>query len=129
MRDYQLANKYTLPKAVYYRTLWMIRDYPRLCSEADALICSTPDPTETPEIQRQRNLRATETANLKYAEAMKTIRAIENALTTAVPPEARAAVYNNIVYGKGWPLDRGARTYGRYKQAWIYHAAQNLHYI
>ena len=129
MTDYQLNNAYTLPKPVYYRTLWTIRDYPRLCQEADALLERTPDSTETPEIQRQRNLKATETNNLRYAEVMKVIRAIEGALKSAVPPELRTAVIENVVNGKPWPLNLGARTYGRYKQQYIYTVARNLHYI
>ena len=129
MRDYQISNEYTLPKPVYYRTIWTIRDYPRLLQEADALLESTPAPTETPEIQRQRNLKATETNNLRYAEAMKVIRAIENALITAVPPESREAVIANAVYGKSWPLALPPRSYGRYKQQFIFYTAKNLHYI
>lgn len=32
MRDYQRRknNKYYLPKSVYHRTLWVIRDYERM---------------------------------------------------------------------------------------------------
>lgn len=130
MTNYSLTkSEYTLPREVYMKTLWTIKDYPRLLSEADACLEATPNPTETPEIQRQRNLRATETKNLKYAEYLRVIRAIESALTETVAVDDRRAVLDNILYGKSWPLNKSARAYGSIKQRYIYTVAKKLTYI
>ena len=108
-----------LPRAIYYRVLYMIKDYPRMLADADALLASTPDPTETPEIQRQRNLRATETQNIRYAEIMKTVREIETALRETVPQDCREAILQSVISNKPYPLKYSRSTYSKYKQKFI----------
>lgn len=120
---------YTLPKSVYYRVLYIVKDYPRLLQDADAMLEATPPQTETPEIQRQRNLRATETNNLKYTEIMKDIRDIENALKDAVPDDAQKAILSSIINNTPYPLDKDRRTYSRYKQKFLYILAKERNLI
>ena len=129
MKTYQQKNEFTIPKSAYYRTIYLIKDLPRLLEEADAIIGATPPETETPEIQRQRNLRATETQNLQYAAIMADIRDIQNAIIEAVPPDKRMAIMENILDGKAYPIDCDRRTYGRYKQKLVYILATKRHYI
>lgn len=120
---------YTLPGSIYYRVIYFIKDYPRLIETADAMLEATPPPTETPEIQRQRNIKATETMNLKYAAIMQDVRDIEDALQKAVPPEAQKAILSSIINGEAYPLDKDKRTYSRYKQRFIYTLAEKRQLI
>lgn len=121
MKIYQpTKGKYTLPRSVYYRIIYLIKDYPRILSEADALLEATPPPTETPEIQRQRNLRAPETSNIRYAMLIKDVRDIEDALAEAVPYGSRDAVMANILNGTPYPVDKSDRSYQYYKQKFIH---------
>lgn len=122
-------GQYALPNSIYYRVVYLVKDYPRLVIEADALIDATPPQTETPEIQRQRNLRATETTNIKYSMMMKDVRDIEEALKEAVPPDARDAIMKSIISGTSYPLDKDRRTYARYKQRFLYELAKRKHLI
>ena len=120
---------YALTKSIYYRVLYLVKDYPRLLLEADALIGATPDKTETPEIQRQRNLKATETTNIKYSMMMKDARDIEEALKETVPPDARDAILRSIIDGTAYPLDKDRSTYARYKQRFLHNLAERRHLI
>ena len=117
------TSEYTLPPSAYYRTVYLIKDYPRLCQEAEAVMLATPPQTETSEIQRQRSIRAAETQAIKYASIMSDVRIIEDALEV-IPDDAQAAILKNILYAEPYPIDRDKRTYGRYKQKYIYTVAQ-----
>ena len=120
---------YALPNSVYYRVIYLVKDYPRLLSEADALLEATPPQTETPEIQRQRNIKATETTNIKYSMMMKDVRDIEEALIDTVPPDARNAIMKSIICGASYPVDKGRSTYAQYKQRFLYTLAERRHLI
>lgn len=124
MRTYQPTTNYAVPKSIYYRMIYLIRDYPRLLEEADAILEATPPQTETPEIQRQRNIKATETTNIKYSMILKDIRDIEEALKETVPPDARRAIMENIITGQRYPIDRHRNTYTKYKQRYIHRLAE-----
>ena len=104
--------------------IYLIRDYPRLLEEADAILEATPPQTETPEIQRQRNIKATETTNIKYSMILRDIRDIEEALKETVPPDARRAIMENILTGQRYPIDRHRNTYTKYKQRYIHRLAE-----
>ena len=117
------SGGYTLAPSAYYRTVYLIKDYPRLCQEAEAVMLATPPQTETPEIQRQRSVRAAETQAINYASIMADVRIIEDALEV-IPDDAQAAILKNILYAEPYPIDRDKRTYGRYKQKYIYNVAK-----
>lgn len=130
MKNYQpTKGQYALPKSIYYRVIYFIKDYPRLLEEKYAILEATPPPSETPEVQKQRNIRATETENIKYSDIVKDIRDIEETLIKAVPPEARKAIMSSILYGESYPLDLDRRTYSRYKQRFIYRLAERRNLI
>lgn len=128
MRDYTPAY-IQMSHATAMRVKWTIKDYPRLKQEADAFIARTPAPTETPEIQRQRDITATERNNLRYAELIKTIRAIEDALVESVSPEDRQTIMEHILQDKRWPLNKSESTYKRIQNNYLYAVAEKLHYI
>lgn len=130
MKIYQpKTGPYTLPRSIYNRVIYLVKDYPRLIEQTTDIIAATPERSETPEIQRQRNIRATETANIRYSMIMKDIRDIEESLKQAVPPDARIAIMENIVNGKRYPVDRDRSTYSRYKQRFIYLLAERRNLI
>ena len=116
-------SEYAMPKSVYYRMVYLVKDYPRLCEEAESILLATPPQTETPEIQRQRNITAQETQSLKYAAIMADVRDIEDALQV-IPSDARMAILASIIQNKSYPLDRSNRTYSRYKQYYLYTLAK-----
>lgn len=123
------TGPYTLPRSIYYRVIYLVKDYPRLKLAADAMLEATPPPTETPEIQRQRNLRATETNNLKYAAVMADIRDIEETLMETVPPDSRKAILDSIINGESYPLDKARSTYTKYKHKYVYTLAERRHWV
>ena len=120
---------YAVPDTVYLRMVYLVKDYPRMCMTADSLLDATPPQTETPEIQRQRNIKATETNNLKYAAIMSDIRDVEAALTATVPPESQKAILHAIINNTRYPIDKDRRTYTRYKQHFIYELAKRRNLI
>ena len=128
MRNYQPKknNPYLLPYNLYRRVLYTIRDYPRLCEEAsirsDYLTAFTVDgmPKAT------AHSSPTEFAAIHLSLITDEIRAIDKAIAS-IPKFYRKPVLENIISDKAYPVygaDR--RTYGTYKQRFIYNVAKNL---
>ena len=120
-------GKYVIPKAVWNRTLWLVRDYDRMKLEADVILTSfggsiitsggtsgVPDP-----VARKVILRS------NYLEA---IRAIERSLED-VPECYRKGIWNSIQHRDRYPLDADQTTYSRHKQRFIKKVAEAMHYI
>ncbi len=113
--------RYKLPKEVYHRTQWLIRDYPRLKAEYEAAINQSPvmdgqpkgtgisDPTE-----REAELR------LKYGED---VSAIEKGFSR-VPEEYRKGLYEAIVLRKRYPDYAGLSTWKRWRQRLVFYVAK-----
>ena len=128
MKDYvPTKGKYVIPKAVWNRTLWLIRDYDRMKLEADVILTSfggsiiaaggtsgVSDP-----VARKAILRS------NYLEA---IRAIERSLED-IPECYRKGIWNSIQHRDRYPLDADRTTYSRYKQRYIERVAEAMHYI
>ncbi len=103
MREYQKkrGNPYLLPHCLYMRTLYLIRDYPRL------------------------KARAQNAQDSESGACANEVRAVEGALEM-LPEFYREPVFNNIVYGCRYPLGADERTFRRYKQRCVYYAASLL---
>ncbi len=129
MRDYQRRknNKYYLPKSVYHRTLWVIRDYERMKEEAESLV-------EISGVNTDGMPRGNEASDqvsrmvIKRCDLLKDVKVIDMALEL-IPEEYRAGVWNNIQYNKSYPTYAGARTFARYKSTFIHSVAKGLNYI
>ncbi|WP_456095506.1 hypothetical protein [Peptostreptococcus sp.] len=129
MRDYQRRknNKYYLPKSVYHRTLWVIRDYERMKEEAESLV-------EISGVNTDGMPRGNEASDqvsrmvIKRCDLLKDVKVIDMALEL-IPEEYRAGVWNNIQYNKSYPTYAGARTFARYKAIFIHSVAKGLNYI
>ena len=128
MRDYQRLknNKYILPRAVYHKTLWQIRDYYRLKEETDGILYESSqssngmprgtaigDPVYSKAVRRE--------------EALRIINAIEEAKAT-IPEEYQKGIWDSIQYGSRYPLNANRSTYGRWKSFFVYHVAEKLGY-
>lgn len=128
MRDYQRHknNKYILPRAVWHKTLWEIRDYYRMTEEAENLLVASPssdgtgrkgsigDPTFAKASKRERLLRR--------------IDVIDEAKAT-IPDEYRKGVWDSVMYGTRYPDDADRTTYARWKSRFVYTVAVKLgHY-
>lgn len=122
-------GKYVLPKSAYMRTVYTVRDYPRLLQLANDLVVSTSNTTSIPKIQKQRNIKTEEHQSLKYAEIMNDIRLIEEALLESVSPDDREAVLANVINDKPWPHLKSTRTYRTYKQKFLYTVAKKFNII
>lgn len=126
MRDYQRQknNKYILPRPVYHKTLWTIRDYYRMKEEADDILYSSgrpgqrngsgiSDPVAAKAIKRDKFLRIT--------------KAIDE-VKTQIPEEYQRGVWDSILYGSRYPLNADRTTYGRWKSWFVFHVAEKLGY-
>lgn len=125
MRDYQRKrqNKYLLPRAVYHKTLWHIRDYYRIKELADDLIEEKTD-VDCPS---KNNATSDKVASIavKRVEILKTIEDIDIALCE-IPAEYRRGVWDNIQHGQPYPLDAGRATYARHKSKFIHRVAEKI---
>lgn len=128
MRDYQRQknNKFILPRAVYHKTLWQIRDYYRLKEEAEGILHESSqssngmprgtaigDPVYSKAVRREESLRI--------------INAIEEAKAT-IPKEYQKGIWDSIQYGSRYPMNADRTTYGRWKSFFVYHVAEKLGY-
>lgn len=118
-------NKYYLPKNLYMRTVYLIRDYTRLQEEYEDMLgesfsgegaggSTVSDPTPA---------RAA-----KVYECARCIRAIAEALLI-LPEEYRNGVLENIVSGERYPDYAAASTWSRNRSRFIYEVARNMNWI
>ena len=129
MRDYQRRknNKYYLPKSVYHRTLWVIRDYERMKEEAESmLVCGGAQNDGMPKGSNLTD-RVADVA-VKRCDLIREIEAIDLSLLD-IPEEYRDGVWYNIQYNKPYPIGADRSTYGRYKSKFINQVARGLKLI
>ena len=128
MRDYQpKKSKYILPKPVWHRTLWLIRDRDRLQYEADQLISIASLSMDT--LPRGQGIYSDPVANaaIKRERFLKDVEVIDKTLER-IPKEYRAGVWQSI-QGGAYPLDADRCTYSRWKSKYIYDVAAEMGYI
>lgn len=126
MRDYQRLknNKYLLPNAVYHQTIWVIRDYDRMCLELQDILVESPDPPDGMP-------RGSNTVDETYAKARRReelrdkCAAIEGGMEM-IPREYRAGVWSNIMERAPFPNDAARSTYACWKTKMIYSVAKKL---
>lgn len=129
MRDYQRRknNKYYLPKSVYHRTLWVIRDYERMKEEVESLV-------EISGVNTDGMPRGNEASDqvsrmvIKRCDLLKDVNVIDMALEL-IPEEYRVGVWNNIQYNKAYPTYAAVRTFAMYKAIFIHSVAKGLNYV
>lgn len=126
-RDYQRKknNKYILPTAVYHQTLWRIRDYYRLKSEADYLADVSAVRTDKDSVKTSGVGDPTGEAVERRERLLADVRTIDRALGR-MPEEYRQGVWESIMFGKAYPLDADRSTYGRQKSRFVYELASDF---
>ena len=126
MRDYQpmTNNPWLLPRSLYLRTLYTIRDYPRMKAEYDAVVSALPS---RPAVRRGKGYHADPTADraARAEHLLRETRAVESALRI-VPEEYRKGLMDSITQFKRYPRDADPRTYRTWKQRFIFAVAENL---
>ena len=107
MRDYQRKRdrKYILPRSVYHRVLWLLRDYDRLLEE----LAETDD-------------------NGLMEKCLNEIDVMDQALEK-VPVEYQTGIWDNIIHGKAYPLMADRSTFGYWKSKLIYNVAIDSGYV
>ena len=125
MRDYmrKYPEKYRLPREVYHQTIWRIRDYYRLKSEADAVLTESPAPPDGQPGAHGKNTDEVARKAERREKLMEQIWPIEEALRE-LPAEYRKGVWANVHWGTRFPNDAGRATYGRYKARFIFLVAE-----
>lgn len=130
MRDRQpnKNNPYYLPNSLYRLMLATVRDYDRLCFERDNILhggSSAGDgmPRGT-DVGRPTERKA---EKLEYID--RQIDAIDKALQR-IPQEYRLHIFDNIRYGKTYPVDYACRkTWSRWNIRFLRGVAENLKII
>ena len=125
-KDYQRKknNPYILPRTVYNRVLWVIRDYERMKAERNEILHGY-------NCEQDGMPRGSDTSDptmekaLKLEQIDREMQAVEQALLL-VPDDLRNGVFNNICYQANYPYYPSRWTWQRAKQKFIYKVAENL---
>lgn len=120
-------TNYVLPRTLYHKTQWLIRDYERLKAEYETA-------GDISAVNYDGMPHGSEAGNptlrnaLKRAEIGSDLKAIDAALRR-IPEEYRAGVFESIVYRKRYPDTAGINTWKRWRQRFIYFAAYEKGWI
>lgn len=124
MRNYQRQknNPYKLPHNLYMRMLYLVRDYERIRSEREDILCGSPAPDGVPHTGVGS---PTEHKAIKLAMLDRECDAVTKALN-GIPEEYRKGVINNICYGSPYPYTAHRNTYSYWRARLLNSVAQNL---
>lgn len=125
MRNYQPTknNPYLLAHNLRMSMIYLIRDYDRLCKEAEDILNEIFTLDGQP--RRDRLMSWYVHKEMQLAENTRICDAIKGALLS-IPKEYRQGIFDNIRYGTAFPLTAGTSTYSRWKSRYIYLVAKNL---
>ena len=132
MRDYQAGNgnMYHLPRSLYNRVLYIIRDYDRLCEQRKEIIFGSAN-MESGMPHGTNTSNPTEQKAIRLAQIESEINIIDNALRQ-IPPEYAQYVFDNVRYGyrcPSWVQNKdlaSRRTWSRWRTKFLYFVAKNL---
>ena len=128
-KDYQQqkGNPYLLPKTVYHRTLWVIRDYERMKAERNEILYSYS--CEQDGLPHGSDVGTpTEAKALKLEQISRDMEAVEQALLQ-VDEDMRSGIMNSICYQVPYPYYPSTSTWVRRKRKFVYDVAKNLRLI
>lgn len=130
MRDYQPKrnNPYWLPSAVYFQSLYAVRDYDRLRNEYDIILHGSPPSVGDGQPRGTKPTDPVERKAEKLAGISEKLSAIERALDQ-LPQEYRRGVFNNVRYGTRYPYTASDGTWSRWRRRFLYFVANNLHIL
>lgn len=123
----------TMPASAYNRTIFTIRDYPRMVCEYERLKRDTGVKATSydgmPKTTMQGN--SLEEKAAKLVDLEREIQLIQDALAKA-PDDMREGIINNIIYGMRFPLNEygqlvpSLRTWQREKNLFITRVAHTM---
>lgn len=123
----------TMPASAYNRTIFTIRDYPRMVCEYERLKRDTEVKATSydgmPKTTMQGN--SLEEKAAKLVDLEREIQLIQDALAKA-PDDMREGILNNIIYGMRFPLNEygqlvpSLRTWQREKNLFITRVAHTM---
>lgn len=129
MKDYQRKtnNPHLLPKTVYNRVLWLIRDYERMKAERNEILYS--GNREVSDMPRGSDMaNTTMDKALKLEQLDREMQAVEQALLL-VDGDMRTGIMNNICYQVPYPYYPSESTWLRRKRKFIHDVAKNLKFV
>lgn len=130
MQNYQCKknNPYILPRNLYARTLYLIRDYDRLKREMKDILHSSPPPSDGQPAAHGMNNSPTEAKAIRLVNVKAEIDAIEKAIAE-IPEFYMKGIIDNICNYSRYPVGASERTFKRYKQRFIYFVTKNMGWI
>lgn len=127
-REYQTKHsKNILPRAVYMKTVYQIRDYHRLKENLQDTLDEQPAPRQ-PSVSGTKKGSVVETKAIKRERDYDIVKGIDEAIET-IPEEYRHGVWQKVMYNSPYPEDAALSTYSRYKAEFIVMVAYNLGFI
>ena len=127
-KEYQTKHsKNILPRAVYMKTVYQIRDYHRLKENLQGTLDEQPAPRQ-PSVSRTKKGSVVETKAIKRERDYDIVKGIDEAIET-IPEEYRHGVWQAVMYNSPYPEDAALSTYSRYKAEFIVMVAYNLGFI
>ncbi|MDD4700328.1 MAG: hypothetical protein PHV07_08790 [Oscillospiraceae bacterium] len=130
MRDYQkqINNPYYLPRSLYNRVLYIIRDYDRLCEQRKEIIYGSSN-VESGMPHGSGISNPTERKAILLSQIESEISIIDKALRQ-IPPEYATYIFENIRYGYKCPSwvqnkdNANKNTWSRWRCQFIYLVAK-----
>lgn len=127
-KEYQTKHsRDILPRAVYMKTIYQIRDYYRLKENLDDVMDEQPDPRQ-PHVSGSKKGSVVETKAIRRERDRDIVSGIDDALED-IPREYRHGVWQAVMYNAPFPDDAARRTYSRHKARFIIMVARNLGFI
>lgn len=127
-KEYQTKHsKNILPRAVYMKTVYQIRDYHRLKENLQDTLDEQPAPRQ-PSVSGTKKGSVVETKAIKRERDRDIVKGIDEAIET-IPEEYRHGVWQAVMYNSPYPEDAALSTYSRYKAEFIVMVAYNLGFI
>lgn len=119
---------YLMPEAVYYQSIWAVRDYQRMKSQLEQML-SSPEKTKSGSLVEERfssygTYRPVEDKALEIAVLKERVEGIRKAFVQ-VPPEYRSYLISNIVM-KNSGKNFNNKVWRMWKQIFLYQVAINL---
>lgn len=118
--------KEPLPRSLYIRIIWQIRDYARMKERMEEVVCSTP--SEFMQASDKSFSDPTGTKAVMVAAISNEINAIEKALGM-IPAEYHKGIVDNICLGRPYPAYACISTWKRWKHRLVNQIVRNMGYI
>lgn len=111
---------WTLPHETYKRAVWLVRDYPRIKAEYEALLEESPAHDGQPRSSTPGN--PTQAVAIKRASLAEDVRAVEKALQY-IPKEDAREIMRHLTQGKEYTVPAHRNTWQNRMKPFLYMVA------